>query len=237
MSAVAIFLGGGNALTKPGEFANALSQHARSAAPASVNGSFLKLHTEGFWCYGAAEDRTDSESVFALNPMSLMVGYAAWRDNQKVEEHMAALGAEPVVLENLPQDLGEHTKGDRAGQKVKYDPQMSVSIQGIEGADTGLKLMYNASSHGGRTALAGLMDEVGKRVEEDPVFFIPLIKLETDSYYNETYKRTVQTPVLEVVGWGDVNGNKAAPVKTRKRAERPPVDEAPKRTRRRRVAA
>lgn len=236
-NALSTFLGAAGALTKPTDFAKALSGHVRIAAPASVDGSFLKLHTDGFWCYGRAEDRVAGNSIFAINPMSLRVGYVAWKDSVKVQEHLAAIGEPAVIVENLPQDLGEHTKGDRAGSKVTYDPQMSVMVQGIEGDDAGLKLTYNTPSHGGRTALTLLMEEVSKRAETDPEFFIPLVRFDLDSYYNKTYRKTVYTPQIEVVGWGNVNGQKAPDTATKKRtrAKSADVEETPVR-RRRRVA-
>lgn len=245
-TAVAEFLGGGGALTQPSAFGAAILGTVAPAAPTSSGGSFLKLHADGYWSFGAADDPLDvTKSTYAINPMSLQVGYCAWRDQKKVQEHMAAIGMPPVIVENLPQDLGKHTKGDRAGQDVGYDPQMSVAIQGIEGPDTGVKLMYNTTSHGGRGAVAALMEEVSKRVEEDPVFFVPLVRLSVDSYMNKTYKKTVYTPIIEVVGWGDVHGNQQEAPKTRKRAKpeaniaaagsAAPV--AKRRTRRRQVAA
>jgi len=236
-NALSTFLGAAGALTKPTDFAKALSGHVRTAAPASVDGSFLKLHTDGFWCYGAAEDRIAEDSVFAVNPMSLQVGYCAWRDMVKIEEHMAPIGADVIVVENLPQDLGVHTKPkERAGQKVGYDPQIAVAVQGVEGSDQGLKLVYNTTSHGGRSVITGLMEEVSKRAEQDPEFFIPLVRLGLDSYYNKSYNKTVYTPQIEVVGWGNVNGQKAPDTtpKRRQRAKSAPMEET---RRRRRVAA
>lgn len=236
-TALSTFLGAAGALTKPTDFAKALSGHVRTAAPASIDGSFLKLHTDGFWCYGAAEDRIAEDSIFAVNPMSLQVGYCAWRDSQKIEEHMAPIGADVVQVEDLPQDLGEHTTGQRAGQKVSYDPQMAVAVQGVEGEDAGLKLVYNTTSHGGRSAVTMLMEEVCERAEQDPEFFIPLVRLDIDSYYNKSYKKTVYTPVIEVVGWGSVNGQKAPDTAPKRRQRAPKVEDKTPARRRRQVAA
>ena len=237
-NAIAEFLGAKGELTDTNAFAAAISGTARQVAPTSVDGSFLKLHSDGFWAYGQAGEALDVDSVFAVNPMSLRVGYCAWKDMVKIQEHMAAIGEPPIIVDDLDQDLGVHSKPkDREGQKVTWDPQMSVTVQGVEGEDTGLKLLYNTTSHGGRSALAALMEEVSKRVANHPVFFVPLVKFDVDSYQNKTYRKTVYTPVIDIVGWGDVNGNIEATKARKAPAKKAKAVEAPKpRQRRRRVA-
>ena len=239
-NAVSTFLGGGNALTKPGEFANALNAHIKPVAPASYDGSFLKFDDlDNLWTYGAARDviNTD-ESTFAANVMSFRAGYHHWKNNQHIEM-VAGIGELPIDPSTLDTNLGINPPNHKyaPNQPIVWDPFMSIMVQGVEGPDQGVKLRLDASGKGLRGALAALMEEVTKRTETDPVFFVPLFQFTASKYFNKVRSKDSYWPALEIVGWGDVQGNKASPVKTRKRASSAPVDEAPKRTRRRRVAA
>lgn len=221
-------------------FKQSLHGLVKPVAPASFDGSYLKFDDlDNLWTYGAANDVLEvAESEFAGQIMSFRAGYCYWRGREKIEQ-MAGLGQPPIDYEKLDHDLGVFPANHRfkPNQPVTWDPQMSIGIEGVSGPDNGLRLQVNATGKGLRSCLATLMDEVSKRVEIDQQFIFPIIRLSANPYFNKVREKDSFWPQIEVVGWGDVNGQKAPDTtpKKRQRAKSAPVEETPVR-RRRRVA-
>jgi hypothetical protein len=75
----------------------------------------------------------------------------------------------------------------------------------IDGDDAGTEVVYKVSSISGMAATDKLFAALQARAEEDKTYIFPVITLDVD-HYNHKKHGKIYTPVLNIVGWVDANG-------------------------------
>lgn len=202
-----------------------LKETSTRIAADSDDAQYLKLDKGGYWCFGAEETEVEEGSVWAINPMSLAVGYVAWGDGELLGEEMVPASDTPIMRADLP-DVG-----------APWKPQIGLQLVCTNGEDKDVVVIYKASSKGGQKAFKQILDAIVKQAESGTDKVVPLVTLEVDSYKHSQYGK-IYTPILEVVEWADMDGMSAEPEAAE--AEEPeteaeqPEDDKPKRRRRRR---
>lgn len=210
----------------------AAAQAARSAASGAV---LLRLLRDGIWVYGPDDVEVQEGSLWAINPFSLAMGYAAWGEEKTalagtlVGERMALI-TEPQVD---PNSLPDH-------QHAPWRAQVQFDAVCLNGDDVGVTVRYKTTSTGGRRAFAGLVQEVSNQADNGDQI-VPVVSLGTDSYQHKQYGRTY-VPVFDIAEWkspidtslGDANGEKGDADERDAPTKEPPKEEP---TRSRRPAA
>ena len=152
---------------------------------------FLKLEKSGNWVFGADDTEVGDDSLWAIDPNSLMTGYIAWpEEGEPVGEEMASIMDAPIQKGNLP-DVGE-----------KWMEQIGFSLRCIEGVDIGVQASYKSTSLGGRKAFKALLDVILERAKAEESDLVPLVFLAAGSYKHKKYGK-IYTPDLDVAEWSN----------------------------------
>lgn len=211
--------------------AAALAQSSVSAGAAGGGELYMTFSKFGEWCYGAEKTETEEGSVWAINPQGFTHGFIAWdqsnTSNGPTGEVMVP-ATQPMPLESeLPEVKGDWTKA------------IGVQLHCTSGEDEGAQSVWKANSLGARKAYAEILQAVIARIGEGVAEIVPLVELKADSYIHKTYGK-IFTPVVEIVGWANMDGEPAAepaaaleeqPVQEEPAAE-PAAEEKPRRRRR-----
>lgn len=215
-------------MSLPANMSNAIAglrdTSTRIAAETSDN-QYLKLDKGGYWCFGAEETEVEEGSIWAINPMTLAVGYVAWGDGELLGEEMVPASDTPLMRSNLP-DVG-----------APWKPQVGLQLVCTNGEDEGVTVVYKASSKGGQKAFKQILDAIVKQAESGTDKVVPLVTLEVDSYKHKEFGK-IYTPELEVVDWANMDGVASEPEETAQAIEdqandaEPEAEEKPRRRRR-----
>ena len=158
----------------------------------------LKLDQDGTWKCGMEDEPLEDGTRCMVLPSSFVHGWTCWKSGKPVDAVMGPIW-EPVVAESSLPDHGPY-KTDKRGNVLSTEGWSATSGAAFV-LESGEKLRYTPMSYGGRTALGELAAEFAQRLESEENACIPLVTLESRSYYNKNYQRDVQVPVLEVVEW------------------------------------
>ena len=166
-------------------------------AGAGGYGQTLLRLVGGNWLFGQGNDKVQEGSSWLANITTLKHGDCTWHESQLVDEFMVEMWADARPLP------GTHATG--ATPKA----QASVELKCMNGEDAGMQVLYKTSSLGGTNAMHDLKEAVKRRVDEHGAEFpylFPVLQLGSTSYPNKRYGGTTYNPVLERVGWADING-------------------------------
>lgn len=195
---------------------------------------FLRLLKSGIYAYGPENIEPEQGSEWAINPYSLMHGWACWGEGELLDERMVPSNQPAPAKGELP-DLG-HAWGQ----------QVSMQLQCLNGEDAGTVVLYKGTAIGLRNAVKELINKLIAQAKGDPENIVPVVELEADSYNHKTYGQ-IFYPVLDIVRWVSVEtGEPSAPKVTDEtqvedpagdEAEAPAAEQAPPKRRVRRGAA
>ena len=221
--------------------------NVKQAVPTSNSMGFLKMSKLGTWSFGAENLQVEDGSEWAVSPLSLRHGWVAWkrypdgdaRKSSNVGEVLVPMSSPPVRASDL-EDL-KHHEGD--GATASWSEAVSVSLKCLNGADEGEEVIYTVNSYGGRQAVGNIIDALYARLDTDPVNFVPVVELSSDSYVHGKWGETV-TPLFKLVDWISLDGPEAvaaesseAPQALEKEPEPAPEPKAKAAPRRARKAA
>jgi len=177
------------------EMAKALIENTENfnATTEAGGGFFLKMEQKsGDWVYGAEDELADPESLWAINPASVELGYVCWHRQQLIGRHARPVHEPPVTLAELPPlDHGQEWK-----------PMKKITLVCIEGQNEGVEVTYETSSLGGRRAITGVTDGVIARLKQGDPDIVPVVKLESYTYKNKEGGLT-RNPVFKITAWCD----------------------------------
>lgn len=175
---------------------NAIAQtHVGAGKP------FIRLLKDGSWVYGPSNEEVQEGSSWVLNLMSFGHGWCCWVDGgaNKNELKGEAMGsvfqprpAQPLPIEGTP-----------------FAEQFSFELKCLDGDDEGAEVLYKTASYGGKSAVVSLLDAIRKRAATERVFVFPVLELQVDHYNHSKWGKTY-TPVFEIVGWANANGELSA---------------------------
>ena len=173
---------------------------------------FLRLLKSGVFAYGPENIEPEQGSEWAINPYSLMHGWACWGEGELLDERMVP-SAQPAPAKGELPDLG-HSWGQ----------QVSMQLQCLNGEDAGTVVLYKGTAIGLRNAVKELINKLIAQAKADPENIVPVVELEADSYTHKTYGQ-IFYPVLEVARWVSVEtGEPTAPKVTDASAEETPAE-------------
>jgi len=160
----------------------------RTQAPVMAGGGgakLLRIHQEeGEFVYGQDNVTPEADSLWAINPMSLEIGWVAWENRKKVGEVMGALGNCPPMP----------TDGNGWEKNVQFE---LTCIEGNDDIDERIKL--SNSSKGAHKAWDNLCKALANRPNVD--YSAPIVRLVVSSYTNTSWNKTIFEPVFTVVDW------------------------------------
>lgn len=175
--------------------------------------SFMKF-VKGYYMYGAEETPVQPNSLWAVNPSSLVHGYQAWGDSKLLGEEVASMGELPVLKANLPEyrfsdpDLVKHRE-QQVAQGVDADKLIDpivvaewqvyrgFSLVCTNGEDEGTECFLASTSKGFTRAFTKLVGAIIGQMDVDPGNPVPVVLLDTDSYDHRKYGETF-VPVFNV---------------------------------------
>lgn len=161
---------------------------AQTAAPvANSNGSTKLLRIdqqEGEFVYGQDNVTPGADSLWAVNPMSLELGWVLWHNRNKIGEVMGPLGECPPMP----------TDGKDWDKNVQFE---LTCVAGGDDIDERIKL--SNSSKGAHKAWDKLCKAIANRPNID--YAAPVVRLSVDSYVNTNWNKTIYEPIFTVVDW------------------------------------
>jgi len=175
---------------------------ATTAAVANDIKPFLKFTKTGDWIYGQDEVEVDKDEQWVINPMAAGVGYVGWGDEehgtegQPFGEHFAhpVLGEPMVDGDELPEIDG------------KWHQAIKLEFKSVEGK---AEVVWKANSNGARNCYKSVVEAIADRLEEENAFCCPVVNMTTGSYKHAKYGK-ILIPVLEIVGWRNMQGQAEA---------------------------
>ena len=207
----ALTLPGGAGLVSREDLAKSLNNAAMSMPAAGSNGkAFLKMDKgNGDWLFGQEETVVEEESLWAINPTSLMHGYIAWDTDAggaPVQEVMVPISRPLPVISSLP-PLGVSTK---TGKQLDYKAQRSVDLVCIHspsGEDQGTVVEYKQGSVGAMKLFAKITNDLLTQLDKGNDI-VAIVKLRSDSYKHKQYGR-IYNPEWPVQEWRPMDDTSA----------------------------
>ena len=173
-------------------------QNVQSSIQGGTGGMpFLRLLKAGYFVYGAENIEVEPGSEWAINPYSLMHGYACWAPGELLDERMVPFTQQPPNKAELP-DLGQ-----------SWDQQVAMQLACISGEDTGTNVLYKGTSTGLRNAAKELINAIISQLQTDKEHVVPVVELENDSYNHKTYGQ-IFFPLLTIKKWTTIDGDEPA---------------------------
>jgi hypothetical protein len=187
----------------PGDLlARITSGIAENRAPTTTAGGgkpLLRLLRDGIWVFGQENIEVQDGSYWAVNPMQLTHGWVCWIDggpNAKNELAGEIMGPmwEPRVPRPAP--IGA----------TPFKEQFGCEMRCLTGDDAGIEIQFKTPSDGGIRAMVKLRDEVQRHLTNGGAAFpCPVVEL-TQEHYNHSKWGKIYKPIMNIVGWCDMNG-------------------------------
>lgn len=206
----------------PSQYNTALQSALSGTSADDMDYQYLKMTKAGEWVFGQNEDDVEEGSVWAIDPRSLVKGFIAWDEGEKLGEEMAQVFGEPPI-----------SKGDLPDVGGAWVDQLGFNLACTTGAQAGTQCIYKTNSKGGRKAIRQYMSALQVQMKDDPENCVALVELDTDFYKHKEYGR-IYNPILSIVDWVSLDATevpadededeeetpKAPPAKKRKRSVR-----------------
>jgi hypothetical protein len=181
----------------------------RASMPVMSGGTpFLRLLRDGKWAMGAEDSEIVDGTEAIINPLSIQHGYSCWTDrgpkegkNEKLGEEMWKI-TQPKPMANTLDEMTD----PRTHAPCKWKDQMSFELKLLDGKYKDEQTVYSATSVGGLRLVDTLMKALENQLDTGSMYIFPIVRIGSDSYQHSSYGKTY-TPVMEVVGWADMNGN------------------------------
>jgi len=174
---------------------------SRSSTPIVGGRPLLRLLRDGEWVFGQADDPVQQGSEWAVNPLSIMHGYSCWTNNPDPKVKNTLLGEVMVpIMEHKP-ILPEPING------FPFKEQRAFELKCVLGDDEGVEVTYKTSSVGGMRGVDNFLAELQKQIMTGTTNLVAIVQLEASPYEHSSYGR-IYNPILNVVGWADMDGNR-----------------------------
>ena len=173
-------------------YKQALKATAAAAKSALGGMPFLRMGKDGEWVYGADNTEVEENSLWAVNPFSMSLGFIAWgtgpQEGTVLGEQMARVG-EPPIQRGALADVGS-----------EWTPCVSFELVCLTGEDKGVNVLYKTNSVGGRRAFADMMQLVAAAMDDTEGKCVPVVNLDCDSYPHKKYGK-IYTPIFDIKKW------------------------------------
>jgi hypothetical protein len=155
----------------------------------------LRMDQQGEWSFGV--ERNSPDGAIRVHPASFQRGYVLWENSQIQAEAMTPINQ-------------DYPEGAPPGSATQWQFDAATEY--------GEQLRYKVSSQGGCERAAELCDTIMDRVIAGEEAIVPVVELDSDSYRNQKYGRTIYKPVFNIVGWETMNGPTTKKIEEPKRA-------------------
>jgi hypothetical protein len=181
---------------------------------------FKSREDSGTWGFGQRRTIPETDSRWAINPLTFKYGAICFSGNKVVDERLVPVSQPKPVITEMP-DTG-----------FPWQEEWAVNMKCTNGADAGVEVIFKATTDGALKAVVLMVDQVRDRINggQHDGKIVPIVLLEKDSYPHPQYGK-VWVPVLTIVDWMPLDGPAPAPTPVEPTPP-PPVDQP----RRRRVA-
>jgi hypothetical protein len=201
-----IALAQGTGLMSRDELAKSLNNASMSMPTVGGDKQYIKMLTKGrdagTWVYGQQETEVESDSLWAINPMSIKHGYVAWDTNgggAPVQEIMLSINRVLPSKDALPElPMGTPDKTGRA-DILNYQDQRSFDAVCISGEDEGMVVEYKQSSTGAMKLFGKIINGLLTQVEKGEEI-VPVGKWGFSTYKHTKYGE-IYNPEFEIVEW------------------------------------
>lgn len=168
---------------------------AQSNIAVKDGGNFLKLSKRnGLWIYGTEETEVQEGSHWAINPASLQMGYISWGTGTVLGKKMLPILTGQMVDRSTLPNTG-----------APWDECVSFDLRCMNGEDEGVQVAYEQNSYGAKKAFSKVIEALMLQTSRDPVNFVPVVELKSDSYNHKQYG-LIYNPIFEVVRWVSMKG-------------------------------
>jgi hypothetical protein len=170
-----------------------IAESRASTVIAAGGKPIMRLLKDGDWVFGQSNEEVQEGSAWAINVATIEHGYVCWIDGALRGEIMTSVF---------------HAKPERPPpiEGTPYKEQRSFDMKCVDGDDAGTEVIYKTSSISGMAASDKLFGALQARAAEDQTFIFPVVTLDTDYYQHKKHGK-IYTPVLNIVGWVDQNGD------------------------------
>ena len=188
MSSELAKFGGGGLPVSPDDLVKGLQNVNQTLQGATGGTPFLRLLKSGYYAYGPENIEPEEGSQWAVNPYSLMHGFACWGEGELLGEVMVPFNQPTPPRAELP-DYGQ-----------KWGQQVAMQLACLTGEDVGVNVLYKGTSTGLRNAMKKLIDQIIAKAQTDQVNIVPVVELDVDSYQHKNYGE-IFVPILNVINW------------------------------------
>jgi hypothetical protein len=187
---------------------NWAEEYGSEAFQSNIIGKLLKFN-KGEWLAGQDEEEVPTGTEFVAAVHLLQSGWMRWEDSAPVEIIMGlrADGFRPPARETLG-FTDKKLWGELNGQQI--DPWRRTDLLLLADPKTREVYTFSPMSDGGLGATKALTKEYGAHMRDAPKD-IPVVKLGSTWYKHAKFGK-VYKPVLEVVGYRNVNDVSFEPV-------------------------
>lgn len=202
-----VAFGGGAGLPSRENLAKNLATSAQHLPSSNGGAQFLKMDKgNGDWIFGQEETVVEPNSLWAINPISLMHGWVAWDSDAggaPVQEIMVSINRDLPAVGTLP-DLPT----GKSGKMLEYKQQRSVQLVCVSGEDTGTTCEYKQSSHGAMKLFGEITNDLLNQLDKDPDNIVAIVKLESSRYKHDKYG-WITNPIWPVQEWRSMSDTTA----------------------------
>lgn len=155
----------------------------------------LKMSQEGKWTVGIDDQEVPADFRWGIDPFSVSIGWVCWKGNRPIDRRMVpVLEGQPCAESELP-DLGPY-KGGMEGWKSAVE----FTAAGI---DSPVKVKFNSTSGGAAKAVNKLIGAMMVQISKQDGNPVPVITVDSDSYFNKNYSKDIWFPIFDIVGFAD----------------------------------
>lgn len=197
---------------------------SRSSTVLSTGGyDLLRMLKSGEWVFGQSDEPVQEGSRWLVNIWSIKHGWCCWVESEgSGANKLAGEVLVPVQEPKPPRPLPI--------EGYPYVELRTFVLACLDGDDAGHNVLYKVQSLGGMKAIDGLLQDIQRQVLVDKAHACPILRL-GNSYYEHKKWGRVYTPVLDRVGWSDLNGKELGTAAPAVAAPTPAPSPAPVRTR------
>lgn len=203
-----VAFGGGAGLPSRENLAKNLATSAQHLPSSNGGAQFLKMDKgNGDWIFGQEETVVEEDSLWAINPLSLMHGWVAWDSDAggaPVEEIMVSINRDLPALGTLPE-----LPLAKSGKRLDYQQQRSVQIVCVSGGDKDTVCEYKQSSVGAMKLFGTITNGLLDQLDKDPDNIVAIVTLGSDRYKHKKYG-WIYNPEWTVKEWRSM-GDTTAP--------------------------
>lgn len=160
---------------------------------------FLRLLKSGEWVYGQEDTEVEAGSAWAINPMSILHGWVAWKRGQDADNSAGPV-AEVMVPATLPLPTQDQLPKIDHEPLAQWAQQFSFSLVCLTGEDRGEQVLYKTASVGGVAAVDAILNAISAQLDDDPENPVPVVTLEVEDYKHKKHGKTY-VPILAIQTW------------------------------------